>query len=84
MQELQLQRMQVAKVKAQLTTLKPRRLTQRLVRRMSCAEFIQFLKVLQKLVQDIMSRVQIFRSTVDHSEPPVEGGALGFRGLRGL
>ena len=26
----------------------------------------------------------IFGSTVDHFEPSVEGGALGFRGLRGL
>ena len=26
----------------------------------------------------------IFRSTVDRLEPSVEGGALGFRGLRGL
>ena len=45
------------------------------------------LSVLQSLTEICTGNNEqsaIFRSTVDRFEPSVEGGALGFRGLRGL
>jgi hypothetical protein len=42
------------------------------------------LQSLAEICTDNDEQSAIFRSTVDRFEPSVEGGALGFRGLRGL
>ena len=75
MRELRLQQTRVAKVKTQLITWRSRRLMRRLVRHASCAA------KLAEICLDNNTQSAIFRSTVDHFEPSVEGGALGFRGL---
>ena len=70
--------------KIQLTTWKLRWRIQRLSEARELRGIRLVLQSLTEICTGNNEQSAIFRSTVDRFEPSVEGGALGFRGLRGL
>ena len=84
MRELQLQQVRVAKVENTVDYVEAKAANTKASEARELRGIRSVLQSLTEICTGNNEQSAIFRSTVDRFEPSVEGGALGFRGLRGF